>query len=170
MMVLATAVSAAGVSLAATAEEPIWPNGIRRVDPAKQTYERLPSRASAQSASSQESGWFRPIGFFRVLDGTSFHYKGQRYRLAGVAPIPNGRICVRDDGTRWACGLAARNVLSRMIKANGVRCVPLAKRAQEVEVRCGNDAYDVAKGLIAYGFARTLDIPADDLNASEAHR
>lgn len=147
------AVSAAGVALEATAEELIWPNDIRRVDPTKQTYERLPSRAPAPTIAGQESGSFRPVGFFRILDGTSFHYRGERYRLEGVAPIPNGRICVRDDGTRWACGLAARNELIRMIKALGIRCVPLAKGAMEVEVRCGNDAYDIASELVSQGLA-----------------
>lgn len=151
---LVTLLATAGLSFAATADEAIWPSDVRRVDPAKQSYERLPSRAqAAPTASGQKPASFRPTGFFRVLDSTSFHYKGQRYRMAGITPVPNNKICVKDDGIRWACGLAARNELSKMIKASGVHCVPLAKGTDVVEVRCGDDVSDLAEQLVARGFA-----------------
>lgn len=143
ILVLALA-SEALLSTRASGEETLWPNDVRRIDPSKQHYVRLPALSPSTSAPSTKVGAFRVIGLFRVDDGTSFTYKAKQYRVAGMQSIPNAQICKRPDGSRWACGLAARTSLQGLM-ARGVVCTPTEEGESITTVDCEVGGRDLKK-------------------------
>lgn len=142
-------------SSAASAEEPLWPNEVRRVDPALQDYERLPARPPTVLPNARPKGAFRVRGFFRVRDSVSFIYNKKNYRLAGARPVANSKICLDKAGRKWACGIMARNKLEELLTSSNVFCVPTEETDTWIFVKCGKDDLDIASDMIERGFAET---------------
>ncbi|MEQ8482584.1 MAG: hypothetical protein RIC18_18190 [Hoeflea sp.] len=137
----------------AAAEEPLWSNEVRRIDPSQQTYERLPPKPPTVLPNARPKGSFRLRGFFRVRDSVSFVYKKKSYRLSGAEPVANSKICLDEQGRRWGCGIIARNSLVQLLKSRDVFCVPTREAEQWTYVDCGKDGLDVATDMIENGFA-----------------
>ena len=135
------------------ADEVIWSNEVRRVDPSKQTYERLPAKPPTVLPDATPAGSFRIRGFVRIKDSTSFVYKKKTYTLSRADPIPNSKICFEKDGGRWNCGLKARTVFQQYLSAKDVLCVPVTTTDTSISVTCGSEELDVATKLIELGFA-----------------
>ncbi|UNC16175.1 hypothetical protein FE249_18135 (plasmid) [Acidiphilium multivorum] len=57
-----------------------------------------------------------------ALSGNMIAVQGEVLTLAGVTAPPAGMICHGGDGTPWACGDAARHVLSEVLASGPVRC------------------------------------------------
>lgn len=134
-------------------DAPLWTNDVKRVDPAKQDYERLPPRLPSPPERRSEPGTFRIKGFLRVRDSVTFIYAGKTYRLAGALPVPNSDLCLERDGSRWPCGIVARNALRSLLTSRRISCAPRQTEENWVVVRCGNDETDLASQMIALGYA-----------------
>ena len=137
----------------AAAEEPLWSNEVRRIDPSQQNYERLPAKPPTILPNARPKGSFRVRGFFRVRDSVSFVYKKKSYRLAGAEPVPNSKICLDEVGRRWGCGIIARNSFEKLLKSTDVFCLPTEEAEEWTYVTCGKEGLDVATEMIARGFA-----------------
>ena len=137
----------------AYAEEPLWPSEVRRVDPSRQNYVRLPPRVQTALPNARPKGSFRVRGFFRVRDSVSFVHRDKSYRLSGAEPVANSKICLDNQGRRWGCGIIARNTLAELLKSRDVFCVPTVEEEEWTYVECGTEALDVAADMIERGFA-----------------
>lgn len=83
----------------------------------------------------------------RVVDGATFQYHGNRYRLAGVEPTLRSATCQDNNGRTYACGLRKVKALSDAIRGKAMRCdVHDAERRVRL-VRCTANSMDVA-GLL----------------------
>tara|TARA_R110000850_G_scaffold239997_1_gene364688 strand:- start:553 stop:1044 length:492 start_codon:yes stop_codon:yes gene_type:complete len=143
------------VSPVVRAEELLWSNEVRRIDPSQQDYERLPPRAPTVLPNTRPKGAFRVRGFFRVRDSVSFIYRKKSYKLSGAEPVANSKICVDKQGRRWGCGIMARNRFEELLTSRDVFCVPTGEADAWVFVKCGKEGLDVAAEMIERGFAET---------------
>ena len=139
----------------AGAEEPMWTNEVRRIDPSQQNYERLPPKEPTVLPNARPKGSFRLRGFFRVRDSVSFIYRNKTYRLSGAEPVANSKICLDEQGRRWGCGIIARNSLEQLLKSRDVFCAPTEEADKWTYVDCGKEGLDVASDMIERGFAVT---------------
>lgn len=138
-----------------SAEELLWSNEVRRIDPSQQNYERLPPRAPAVLPNARPKGAFRVRGFFRVRDSVSFIYKNKKYKLSGAEPVANSKICLDKQGRRWGCGIMARNTFEELLTSRDVFCVPTEEAEAWTYVKCGKEGLDIATDMIERGFAET---------------
>jgi len=58
-----------------------------------------------------------------VVDGDTIEVAGVRVRLFGIDAPERDQSCRRGDGSRYACGQAARDALVRAVAGSPVRCV-----------------------------------------------
>lgn len=137
----------------ASAEEPLWSNEVRRIDPSQQSYERLPPKEPTVLPNARPKGSFRLRGFFRVRDSVSFIYRNKTYRLAGAEPVSNSKICFDEQSRRWGCGIIARNSFEQLLKSRDVFCAPTGEAEKWTYVECGKEGLDVAADMIERGFA-----------------
>jgi endonuclease YncB( thermonuclease family) len=82
----------------------------------------LPSKRAlilllAASSASQAFG-----GTAVVRDGSTLQLAGVTYRLDGVDVPALDQMCIDEHADAWACGLEARDRLSRLIGGREVRC------------------------------------------------
>lgn len=138
-------------------DAPLWPQEIRRVAPGEQPYERVPAMPSGDTAESDYTLRLEPDATVRVSDSTGFVHEGVRYRLAATEPLPGNRICVSDNGTRWACGLRGRSLLRLLIVGKRLRCRPGEPGDEEVVVTCLSGSTDIAARIVAQGLALTVE-------------
>lgn len=143
------------VSPGVRAEEVLWSNEVRRIDPSQQKYERLPPRAPTVLPNALPKGSFRVRGFFRLRDSVSFIYKNKSYKLSGAEPVANSKICLDKQGRRWGCGIMARNTFEELLTSRDVFCVPTEEAGAWTYVTCGKEGLDVATDMIERGFAET---------------
>lgn len=155
VLAIAASVLVLVLSSPASAEEPLWPNEVRRIDPGLQNFERLPARPPTVLPNARPKGSFKIRGFFRVRDSVSFVYKKKNYRLAGTEPVANSKICLNDGGRKWACGIMARNKLEELLTSRDVFCVPTEETDTWIFVECGKEDLDIASDMIERGFAET---------------
>jgi endonuclease YncB( thermonuclease family) len=57
-----------------------------------------------------------------VTDGNTIIVKGATYRLDGIAAPQPEQVCLDDKGSRWACGIEARDKLRDFIGKRDVQC------------------------------------------------
>jgi len=143
------------VSPDARAEEPLWSNEVRRIDPSQQNYERLPPKQPTVLPNARPKGSFRVRGFFRLRNSVSFIYKNKSYKLSGAEPVANSKICIDKQGRRWGCGIMARNRFEELLTSRDVFCVPVEETEAQTFVKCGKESFDVATDMIERGFAET---------------
>src|SRR6478752_435061 len=60
-----------------------------------------------------------------VMDGGTVQVAGVTYRLDGIDAPELDQICIDEHADTWACGVEARDQLSRLIGSRQVRCQDL---------------------------------------------
>lgn len=93
----------------------VWTLTPVRVDPSKQTYERLPTPPDPYPVK------FRADRSVRVLDNVTFERKGKRYRVSDAPVVARNQVCV-EGGKRYACGLRAFKALDNAIRGKYLEC------------------------------------------------
>jgi endonuclease YncB( thermonuclease family) len=58
----------------------------------------------------------------QLLDGDTLRIEGVRIRLNGIDAPETDQTCLDRKGHRWACGIEARDALSRFIAGRSVSC------------------------------------------------
>lgn len=133
--------------------EPLWPLGIRRIDPKAQGMERIDPDPIISEPGSAYPLELLPKGSLRILDSGSFIYEGVSYRLTEIRPVPPRKICQSTTGGRWACGSRARAFLRRLVVEKRVRCRIDQQLDKETLVECRTSDSDVGALIVAAGFA-----------------
>lgn len=112
---------------------------------------------------------YRVTAPFNILDGLTFAPENaQPTRIAGLSGPAAQAVCLDADGRLWACGLQARAALSRLTAGKTVECAPTGTvDGRTVLASCRIDGQDVARSLVAQGFARPAD-PKGPLGRVEA--
>ncbi|MDK9697377.1 MAG: thermonuclease family protein [Siculibacillus sp.] len=154
--VVAAPVLFAATAFAAEPEAPrppaptpsIWTTVPTRVDPAKETRERI-----APAASAIPDPAVRVTGV-RAADAVTLMIDGRRHRLAGLAAADPRRLCTAADGTRWACGRRAHAALSALVTGRALRCVFIGDpAATDPVVDCRLDERTLSERMVAEGWA-----------------
>lgn len=111
----------------------IWTAEPVRVDPRRQTYERIPLPPDPFPLK------LRANAAFRVLTNNSFSVNGRNFHLAGIERMERNKICTRADGRRFACGLNAFKALERAVRGRLLECRVVGEddAGQAVECRIG---------------------------------
>jgi len=102
-----------------TTSEPVWTSVPIRIDPARQTYERVEAREG--QGQEQYPIKFRPGAKFKVIDGATFEVKGSRITLAGATPLSRTQIC-NSGQKRMACGTRAFVTMSKALTGKFIDC------------------------------------------------
>jgi endonuclease YncB( thermonuclease family) len=136
--------------------EPIWSSGPVRVDRANQSMERLPAKP-AQEVSEPDAEKY-PLKLkrtlqFRVIDSTSFVHDSKKYRLIDLDPVPVAKICRKDAGQRWACGLKSRVALSALLRGKQILCSPAGEKEGFTMVECARSSKDIGSLMVEAGYA-----------------
>jgi endonuclease YncB( thermonuclease family) len=89
-----------------------------------------------------------------VADGDSFRIGGDRIRLVGLDAPELDQTCWRDDGSEWACGRAARELMSELTARGRVACAPEGTdRFGRTLARCSAGEADLGAAMVEAGLA-----------------
>ena len=86
------------------------------------------------------------------LDGT-LRAGDTNIRLHGILLPDRRKICVRDSGARWACGLSAIGALRSMVQGRSMTCVILEEDDSALVGKCRTTNFDLSTKLIEDGWA-----------------
>jgi endonuclease YncB( thermonuclease family) len=142
----------------AGSSDTIWSSGPVRVDKAQQSLERLPAKPTSNDAEPRPDRY--PLRLkrtlpFRVTDSVSFVHDGRKYRLVDLEAVPVGKICRKDGGQRWACGLKSRLALSGLLRGKQIVCAPSGEKDGAMLVECARSSKDIGSLLAEAGYALT---------------
>ncbi|MEZ5841308.1 MAG: hypothetical protein R3D02_13070 [Hyphomicrobiales bacterium] len=143
----------------------VWTVRPKRVDPAAQSYRRLepPPRNEPFPAILSV-----PMSV-RVLDNARFTMNGKTWRIDGVEPDRQNRICTNALGLRWACGVRARVFLRNLIAGSTYRCRLSEARDGEQPVDCQITAgTTIAMRILGAGWGEPESTASDELQAIHA--
>lgn len=131
------------------ADVPIWTDRPVKVDRAKQTYERIPGFSDLYTTK------FRVPKNVRVHDAASFTVDDRFYIVANVIPIDPRKLCHKDDGAIFACGMQSRASLKKLINGRYLECsaTSVALKINLLDCRIGLDS--VAETIVSSGFGRS---------------
>lgn len=108
---------------------------------------------SSISRSDAASG---PLaGSASILSGDTLRISGRIVQLAGIEVPEASQSCVRDSGTRWPCGAAARRALEQLARREKLSCETVENRSTAPPlVRCRTGAgSDIAAEMVRAGHA-----------------
>lgn len=92
-------------------------------------------------------------GTARVVDGDTLRLGGERIRLVGLDAPELAQDCGRADGTRWPCGVVARDTLATMVHGAALDCAPQGHDVYgRVLARCSAGG-DLGARLVEAGMA-----------------
>jgi endonuclease YncB( thermonuclease family) len=136
--------------------EPIWSSGPVRVDRADQSMERLPAKPTQEMSEPDPDKY--PLKLkrtlpFRVIDSVSFVHDGRKYRLIDLDPVPVAKICRRESGQRWACGLKSRIALTALLRGKQILCAQSGERNGFTMVECTRSSKDLGSLMVEAGQA-----------------
>lgn len=142
------------------ADAPLWTDKPLRIDRQKQSYQRV----SPDSAPQDDTAAF-PIKIlkgarFFVRDSGSFMLEGRAHRLAHLVAVEPSTLCAFADGARWACGVRAKVALSRLFIEGQSECISRGNEGDVIVVECRRKGQDVARQIVAAGYA--FAAPDDD--------
>lgn len=105
----------------------------------------------------------------QITDGDSLTLNGVRMRLIGIDAPEIGQTCGRADGTRWACGTAARAALAALLSEDpGLICTgDQQDRYHRLLVRCHGRFGDLGQAMVTQGLAWAYRRYASDHAAAE---
>lgn len=90
----------------------------------------------------------------RVGDGDTFRMGGRTIRLAGIDAPELRQTCTNAQGSAWPCGREAKDVLARLVAANGLQCQERATdRYRRVLAVCRTEVGDVGEAMVRAGLA-----------------
>jgi endonuclease YncB( thermonuclease family) len=110
-----------------------------------------PAIAAAQSAYDP----YTPVaGIAQAVEGDVLTVNGTPIRLYGVDAPEMGQFCKTRNGRIYDCGMAARNMLQRMVGDRDLSCTLFSKLRSATEVGvCTRDGQDVGALLVLSGWA-----------------
>lgn len=90
-----------------------------------------------------------------ILSGDTLRISGRMVQLAGIEAPEAAQSCVRDSGTRWPCGAAARRALEQLTRRERLSCETVeARSTAPALVRCRTGAgSDIAAEMVRAGHA-----------------
>ena len=92
-------------------------------------------------------------GLARAGDGDSLTIGDVRVRLFGIDAPELSQTCQR-AGQSWACGRAAANHLSNLVRGREVKCLPTGFDVHgRVVARCSAGGIDLNRTMVATGYA-----------------
>ena len=111
--------------------ESLWTNAPVKVANAQhQQFERLPVPPDPYPLK------FRADGRWRALDNYRFSFNGVSYRVAELEPIERSRVCIDEQGRRFACGLNAFKALGNIVRGKFLECRILSDEDAERTAEC----------------------------------
>ena len=130
-----------------------WTDRPIRIDRSRETRERLPARSSIDGEDGART-LLRVDTFPRLADDVSFGAEGRRWRLAHVALPERARVCPREVGPGWACGLRAWAEVSAFLAGKRLRCAEVkeVEGAPVPALDCAFRNVSVAETLVAKGW------------------
>lgn len=117
--------------------ETLWTISPVRVDPRRQTYERVPTPPDLFPLKMHADQRLR------VVSSNRFTFKGQEFRLAGVAEVDRNRVCPGADGRRYACGLNAFKALENRLRGRYLECRQVEEEGVAGLLDCRINGQDV---------------------------
>jgi endonuclease YncB( thermonuclease family) len=105
-------------------------------------------------------------------DGDSLRVGSERVRLLGLDAPELDQTCWREDGSEWACGREARDLMVRLLHAGAVNCAPEGiDRFGRSLARCEAAGRDIAAAMVEAGLAVARDgYGAEESRARSAGR
>lgn len=114
-------------------------------------------------------------GVPKIREGDYVQIGNHRIRLGGIDAPSVDQLCLNTKGERWACGVAAREELTKRFGAKSWTCRsrPVNDRRGRTVARCEADGEDIQKWMVSHGWALALtrisrDYEADEKAAREA--
>lgn len=93
-------------------------------------------------------------GRARVADGDTMTVSGEKVRLFGIDAPELHQSCARADGTAWACGAWARDVLEGLVGGRQVTCTGDSRdRYGRLVATCTVGGRDLGDALVRAGAA-----------------
>jgi len=104
-----------------------------------------------------------------VSDGDSLRSGKIRIRLFGIDAPERKQRCTQDDGTSWACGVAARAALRRLVeRAPELQCqLADIDRYGRMVMRCFAGDIDLSAAMVRSGYALAYRKYAGDYISDE---
>ncbi len=100
-------------------------------------------------------------GQIDALDATTFRNAQMFVRLRHLTGPPRDAVCLREDGSLWACGLQARVALVNTLRSEQARCLPaLDAPGENDSFQCWVGGQDLSRMMIRAGWARPKSLHA----------
>jgi endonuclease YncB( thermonuclease family) len=113
----------------------------------------------------------RPMapGAYEAIDGDSLRRAGREYRLNGIDAPELHQSCQAPDGSFYACGREARDVLAGLIRGRALVCVVLdSDRYGRAVARCRAGEADLNADMVRRGWALAYRRHSNDYVDEEA--
>lgn len=101
-------------------------------------------------------------GAVRISDGDTITVQGTKIRLNGIDAPETDQVCIDKSGKTYACGIAARDALARLVQGRTVAC-----RGKEIDrygrriMTCFVGQTDINAAMVADGWALAFRRYAD---------
>lgn len=110
-----------------------------------------------------------PTREMQAIDPVIVRSGEQEFRLAGIVPPDEGRMCRRVDGLSVVCADRALSYLQLLVKGRAVNCERLTHHAGDRnEASCRVGDADLAEQMVRQGWARASEKPEERLMIAEA--
>lgn len=136
-------------SSAVAAEDQIWTSKPVRVDPSKQTFERLPSLMMGLEGGENIRFPLR----IDMHDSASFSANGVEYQLKDLKAVAANRLCSSETGARWPCGAQASIFVSNLFRGKTLVCKVEPTPDRVLLSGCRTTRIRVPQEIVAQGFA-----------------
>jgi endonuclease YncB( thermonuclease family) len=109
-----------------------------------------------------------------VKDGSALQLGNVIYQLTEIDAPPIDQICIDEHADVWACGIAARDQLSKLIEGKQVRCDDLGEHPVYKKRRVGackieGDTTGLSQSMLRAGFAVVDDAAASKYQGAQGH-
>jgi endonuclease YncB( thermonuclease family) len=107
------------------------------------------------TAEAQQAWQQKPfLGIPHIIDGDTLTINGIRIRLEGIDAPETDQVCLDTKGTRWTCGIEARDRLKEYVAGRQVSCVDKGTdRYNRTLAVCSLEGADLNRWLVREGLA-----------------